>query len=129
MRNYFLETERIGFSNWTTYDYKLAILLWGDEAVTKYISKTGVFTEQEILDRLSVEIENEKQFQVQYWPIFEKKSEDFIGCCGLRPYDVEKHIYEIGFHLRSNYWGKGFGSEAARAVIQYSFNNLKAIEL
>ena len=126
MRGYFLETERIGFYRWTKDDYNLAILLWGDEAVTKHISKTGIFTEQEILDRLNIEIENERQFQVQYWPIFDKTTADFIGYCGLRPYDVEKHIYEIGFHLRSKYWGKGFGSEAARAIIRYSFDNLKA---
>ena len=129
MRNYFLETERVAFSLWTQDDYNLALLLWGDESVTKYISKTGVFTEQEILDRLNTELENEKQFKVQYWPFFEKTTGDFIGCCGLRPYDVEKYIYEIGFHLRSKYWGKGFASEAARAIIQYSSDKLKLSEL
>jgi len=128
-RNFFLETERIIFSYWTKDDYILALSLWGDEAVTKYISKIGELTEQEIKDRLLLEIKIEKQFNVQYWPIFEKSTEGFIGCCGLRPYNIEKRIYEIGFHLTSKHWGKGFGAEAAKAVIEYSRDKLKATGL
>ena len=53
-RKYFLETERIAFSHWTDDDYASALLLWGDEAVTKYISKTGKFTESVGKIRLSI---------------------------------------------------------------------------
>jgi len=126
MREYFLETERIAFSHWTPDDHDLAISLWGDADVTKHISKTGSFTEQEIMARLVKEIDNQQQFQVQYWPIFEKNTGDFIGCCGLRPYDIENGIYEIGFHLRSGHWGKGLGPEAAQATIQYAKHVLGA---
>jgi len=129
MRDYFVETERIGFSLWTHKDYDLALLLWGDEIVTKYISNNGKFTDKEIYERLDTEIKNNESFCVQYWPIFEKVTGDFIGCCGLRPYRVEGNIYEIGFHLRAEYWGKGFASEAARAVIGYAFDKLNASEL
>jgi len=126
MRNYFLETERIGFSTWDMNDYDLALSLWGDAAVTQHISKTGIFTPQDIMNRLKKEIENQQQFKVQYWPIFEKNTGDFIGCCGLRPYDIENKIYEIGFHLRSSHWGKGLGPEAAKAVIRYALFDLDA---
>ena len=129
MREYFLHTERINFSRWTQDDYDLAFLLWGDENVTRYISKTGEFSEEEIKKRLSLEIENFNKFDVQYWPIFEKETEELIGCCGLRPYEIEKRIYEIGFHLRHKYWGKGLASEAARAAIQYSRDILNAASL
>lgn len=71
----------------------------------------------------------QKEFQVQYWPLFDLKSEEFIGCCGLRPYDSEKNIYEIGIHIKSDYWGHGYASEAATAVILYAFDQLKADNL
>jgi len=129
VNEFFLETERIAFSHWSKDDYNLALLLWGDESVTKYISKTGKFTENEINDRLNLEIENQKQFNLQYWPIFEKATNEFIGCCGLRPHNIEKRVYETGFHLRSKHWGKGFGTEAARAIINYSFAKLNAAAL
>jgi len=129
MRDYFLYTDRIAFSHWAQTDYDLAILLWGDEVVTKYISKTGKFTEREIIERVNTEIKNEEVFRIQYWPIFEKETEDFIGCCGLRPYRIEDYVYEIGFHLRTKYWGQGFATEAALATIRHAFNNLNAATL
>lgn len=129
MREYFLETERIGFSYWTEDDLALANSLWGEQEVTRYISKTGVFSETEIIDRLKLEIKNKEQFGVQYWPVFHREANEFIGCCGLRPYNTEQHIYEIGFHLKSKYWGKAFGQEAAKTVIQYAFEVLHANQL
>lgn len=129
MREYFLETNRIRFSSWRKEDANLANSLWGEKEVVKYITKNGQFSKQEIVDKLDLEINNEKKFGVQYWPIFEKETNEFIGCCGLRPYNIEKHIYEIGFHLRPKYWGKGLGTEAAQAAMQYAFNMLHAVEL
>lgn len=129
MREYFLETDRIVFSHWTEDDEHLAHLVWGEEMVTRYISKTGKFTGQEIKDRLNMEISNEKQFNVQYWPIFDKETHELIGCCGLRPHDIDKCIYEIGFHVRGKYWGKGLGTESANAVMQYAFNHVNASAL
>ena len=63
---------------------------------------------------------------MQYWPIFLLSTGEHIGCCGLRPYDLTKHIYEIGFHIRSQQWGRGFASEAARRVMAFAFEDLNA---
>lgn len=109
MREWFMKTERIGFSKWNDTDLALAIQLWGDSEVTHFIGASGKFTEQEIIERLKTEIQNEKLFYIQYWPIFELSTEEFIGCCGLRPFKSENQSYEIGFHLRKKYWG-GWGT-------------------
>lgn len=129
MRDYFLHTERIGFSRWTEKDIGLARRLWGDRQVTGYISGPGGFSDQEITERLQKERHNQKTFGVQYWPIFYLATEDFIGCCGLRPYEPEDGVYEIGFHLCPDQWGKGLGTEAAKAVMDYAFDQLHAKDL
>ena len=126
-RNFFLKTERIGFSRWTQNDLALAQLLWGSPDVTRYICASGVFSAEEIERRLNQEISNDTQFHVQYWPVFELKTGDLIGCCGLRPHSTDE--YEIGFHLRPEFWEKGYASEAAKAVIDYAFTVLKAKKL
>lgn len=126
-RCFFLNTERIGFSKWSRDDINFAELLWGNPEVTKYICASGKFDKNEILNRLNREINNGIEYQVQYWPIFECKSNELIGCCGLRPYDGK--TYEIGFHLRPEFWGKGYAIEAANAVIDYAFTVLKAERL
>lgn len=122
-RDFFLKTDRIGFSVWKKDDIKLAEQLWGDPEVTKLICATGKFSPNDIAARLEKEIENGEKYQVQYWPVFELTSNKFIGCCGLRPYSDSK--YEIGFHLRPEFWGKRYATEAAKAVIDYAFSILK----
>ena len=123
-RDFFLTTNRIGFSRWQKDDMKLAELLWGDPDVTRFICASGKFTRKDISARLEKERNNNQEYHVQYWPVFECSSQELIGCCGLRPY--HENSYEIGFHLRPQFWGKGYATEAAAAVIDYAFTVLKA---
>jgi RimJ/RimL family protein N-acetyltransferase len=129
MREFFLRTQRIGFSRWQADDLPLAMALWGDEAVTRFISASGRFTEAQITQRLETETQSQARFGVSYWPLFLLESQEFVGCCGVRPYQPDERVYELGFHLRSPYWGKGLATEAANAVIQYAFNTLNASAL
>ena len=124
MREFFLKTDRIGFSKWDYKDQELAKLLWGDPEVTKYICASGVFSQKDIINRLNLEISNLEKYQVQYWPIFELETNELIGCCGLRP--RSSNGYEIGFHLRKKYWNQGYATESAKAVINFAFNTLNA---
>lgn len=126
-RDYFLQTDRIGFSKWSQDDRKLAELLWGDPAVTRYICASGKFSADDIVNRLNKEIANNAEYDVQYWPVFELMTNELIGCCGLRPH--KQNEYEIGFHLRQKFWGQGYAMEAADAAIQYAFTVLKAEKL
>ncbi|MBQ6488046.1 MAG: GNAT family N-acetyltransferase [Solobacterium sp.] len=123
-RDYFLTTERIGFSRWTSADSDLAELLWGDEKVTHYICSSGRFSQEDIKARLELEVRNDTEQHVQYWPVFELSTGKLIGCCGLRPFGTE--TYEIGFHLRPEFWRRGYAPEAANAVIDYAFSVLHA---
>ena len=99
----------------------------GMGSVNRYICSSGVFTHEDIEARLQSEIRNNEEYHVQYWPVFELSSDALIGCCGLRP--RETGVYEIGFHLRPEYWGKGYAAEAANAVIRYAFSDLHAEKL
>ena len=103
---------------------KLAELLWGNPNVTKFICASGKFSKNDIAERLEKEISNDIEYHVQYWPVFELIIDNFIGCCGLRPH--KENEYEIGFHLRPDFWGKGYAAEAAGAVIRFAFDVLKA---
>ncbi len=126
-REFFYKTNRIGFSKWTVNDLEFAQLLWGNPAVTRFICASGVFKTEDIIARIDTEIHNESVYQVQYWPIFELATNELIGCCGLRPHGANE--YELGVHLRPEFWGKGYGQESANAVIEYAFTTLKAKKL
>ena len=61
--------------------------------------------------------------------IFLLSTNEHIGCCGLRPYDQEKFIYEIGAHILPKHWRNGYALEASRCVIDYAFNALNVSAL
>lgn len=124
---YFLRTERLGFRPWNADDFGLAMGLWGDERITRLIG--GPFSREQVRERLAREMANQDAHGVQYWPIFLLMGGEHLGCCGLRPYQPEKRIYEIGFHLRPAYWGRGYAGEAARAVMAFAFDKLDAAGL
>ena len=119
----------MGFRYWTHDDLDLALGLWGDIRVTKFIDARGLLSKNQIKERLAKEIAIAESFGVQYWPIFLLSNDWHVGCCGLRPYDFSAGIYEIGFHIRSKYWQHGYAAEAARAVVKYAFEKLRAVSL
>jgi RimJ/RimL family protein N-acetyltransferase len=46
-----------------------------------------------------------------------------IGACGIEPRDDDG--VELGYWLGAGYWGRGFMTEAARAVIDHAFGDLR----
>jgi RimJ/RimL family protein N-acetyltransferase len=124
---YFLRTSRLGFRTWTPDDLDLALSLWGDPDVTRLIG--GPFSREQVEARLEREIATFAAHGVQYFPIFLLENSDHVGCCGLRPYQPDQHVYELGFHLCKAHWGKGYAKEAALSMIHYGFTTLGASAL
>jgi RimJ/RimL family protein N-acetyltransferase len=126
---YFLSSKRLGFRKWTYDDFHYAKKLWGSYEVSKFIEAKGKLSDKQISERLKKEIETEKTYGLQYWPLFLLSNEEHIGCCGLRPFDMTKMIYEIGAHILPVHWRKGFAVEALQTVMEYAFIDLKAAAL
>lgn len=124
---YFLRTPRLGFRNWSLNDLPLARALFGDPQVTRLTG--GPFSDGQVMARLDTEIASLAEFDFQYWPMFLLEDDDFVGCCGLRPHELEKGIYELGYNLRPSYWGKGLAEEAARGIIAYAFEHVRVSAL
>lgn len=123
---FFLTTSRLGFRCWRESDLPLAVALWGDYEVTRFFSAAGAWSIDAVRQRLRAEMALDRVHGLQYWPIFELESGRHLGCCGLRPYEPAGRIYELGVHLLRDQWGRGFASEASRAVIDYAFERLGA---
>ena len=129
MAQYFLLTPRLGFRSWSDADLDLAMSLWGDPEVTALFDSRGLLSREHVRERLARELDNERELGVQYWPFFLRQTGEFVGCAGLKPYDVARGVYELGFHLRAAFWGAGYATEAARAVIEHAFASLQPAAL
>jgi ribosomal-protein-alanine N-acetyltransferase len=113
------DTERLRFRTWSLDDVDLALSLWGNAEVMRFIG--GPYSREKALARVQREMENLETKQVQYWPIF--REETFVGCCGLRPHG---EIHALGFHLLPQHWGKGYAPEASCAAIEYAWTQIGA---
>jgi ribosomal-protein-alanine N-acetyltransferase len=47
-----------------------------------------------------------------------------IGNCGIRMKFAGAREADIGYELDPGYWGQGYASEAARAIVQFGFSEL-----
>ncbi|HET9982612.1 MAG TPA: GNAT family N-acetyltransferase [Longimicrobiales bacterium] len=128
-RPYFLTTPRLGFRSWRAGDMDLALSLWGDPRVMALIDGRGQPGREEVHERLERELRNGRELGIQYWPIFSLESGELVGCAGLKPYDVSRGLYEMGYHLRPEFWGAGYATEAARAVVAYAFATIRPAAL
>lgn len=126
---YFLHTDRLGFRVWREEDLPLAIALWGDPEVTKFIDIRGRLSEEQVHELLAKHIALEREHGIQHWPLFLLENGEHVGCCGLPPFDPTRRIYELGVHIRSSWWRQGLAEEAASAVIAYAFAKLGAAAL
>jgi ribosomal-protein-alanine N-acetyltransferase len=60
--------------------------------------------------------------------VWDKNSKDLIGIAGFRIMGTDRR-YELTYRLKSSVWGQGFATEAARALLDYGFNQLGLSEI
>ena len=53
------------------------------------------------------------------------KSGQLIGNCGVRKESAEARIGDMGYEIDPAYWGQGYATEAATAVLRFGFAQLK----
>ena len=56
--------------------------------------------------------------------MFLKEKNELIGNCGIRINDSELREANIGYELDSRFWGNGYATEAARAILRFGFEEL-----
>jgi RimJ/RimL family protein N-acetyltransferase len=62
---------------------------------------------------------------------FEKKSGNFIGQAGLfhLSFNTKQSNIELGYRLHKKYWGRGYATELAIALIEWGLNTVKLAKI
>jgi ribosomal-protein-alanine N-acetyltransferase len=115
-------SARLTFRRWTHEDTALAEALWCDAEVTHFFG--GAMTREQAHARLVTECEAERRIGMQYWPMFLRETGAFAGCAGLRQWQLDPKMTEVGVHLMRSAWGLRLGEEALRAVLAHGFGAL-----
>ncbi len=120
MRFKILETERLYLRQFTLEDAALLYEMHQDPAITKY---TGDPTPWDSLERVEQILKDtilpQYKNKIGRWAVHLKESDAFIGWCGLK--DIGGEV-DLGYRYIQQYWGNGFATEAAKAVLEYGIN-------
>jgi RimJ/RimL family protein N-acetyltransferase len=121
----FKETQRLRIRRFDENDFENMLELDSDPDVMKYISGGKTTPPEEmknILARTLIRYDEWKVYGV--WAVELKDSGEFMGWVSLKPLPGTEEI-EVGYRFRKKFWGKGFATEAATAMMSYGFNELK----
>ena len=99
--------------------------VFGDAEVMRF--GHGVQTQEWVQAWLHTCLERYSQtWGFGHYAVVEKRRQQVIGYCGLSylPDLAGQAEVAIGYRLARSAWGKGYASEAARAVCDFAFNTL-----
>jgi RimJ/RimL family protein N-acetyltransferase len=120
-------TKRLIVRTFVEADREPLIALACDPLVMRFIGRSaGGFGErtrveaETMFERL---LERGRTRPYAMWAVSELNSEALIGWCGLQDLPGSDEV-EIGWILDARYWGRGYATEAARAVLAYGFERV-----
>jgi ribosomal-protein-alanine N-acetyltransferase len=120
-----LETDRLILRPLTMNDLDALSALYRDPEVRKYFPE-GTLTYEETKEELEWIINvYYGQYGFGLWATILKATGTFIGRCGLLPWTIDqRQEVEVAYLIDKAYWGQGLGTEAARGIVRYAFEQL-----
>ncbi len=121
-----IQTKRLILRRVTKEDEEALYNNYGkDKNVQRYINYAPCATREGTHDFIEMHLDHYKNDKDFYgWVI--TFNNEVIGTIGLFNIDLDNEQCEIGYSISSHYWGQGIVSEAAKSVIDYAFNSIKA---
>ena len=118
------ETERMRLRPFTKDDYHFMRLLDSDPKVVKYLGHGGVRTEEETRTNLDKILNDYSKHGLGLYLAEDKNSGELLGRTGIIPWKVDSQLmWEVGYSFKTNSWGRGYATEAAKFLVQWGLKN------
>lgn len=117
-----LPTQRLVLRSVTTDDHATLLALWTMPEVRRFLFDGAVLSAAEITAVIQDSTRDFATAGYGLWLIRERDGTDLVGAAGLRP--LENLGLEVYYSLAPGKWGRGFATEAARAVVEYALGPL-----
>ena len=120
-----LTTQRLRLEPYTEAHTEGLFILNSNTDVMRYITGRPLSMEETVNH-----IQHIKECWAHYgfssWSIIESSTGQIIGSCGVQHLEFNPdNPIEIGWRIIPQKWGKGFATEAAKAIMDFAFNNQK----
>lgn len=117
----FIETERLSIRKWDPVrDLDDAQAIYGDPQTMHFIP-CGALSPEQTSRLIARMMERDAADGFGIWPVVNKADGHVIGECGVTYIPGHGTDIEIAWIFNRAYHGKGFASEAARAVMRWAF--------
>jgi RimJ/RimL family protein N-acetyltransferase len=125
-----LETKRLLFRRLEMGDLDDLFALYQDAEIRRYFPE-GTLTYAETKEELEWFLNGHPRHpELGLWATIHKETGQFIGRCGLLPWVIDQRPeVEVAYMLAKEYWGQGLGTEAARGILEYGFQQLHLARL
>lgn len=115
-RRKMLETKRLTIRRITPADYKEAFAWSGDARVNKYLLHNVLEKPEDMIPWLEGLDQSSKDSYITI--LHEKTDGHAVGIVGFFR-DPETDIWSFAYNIRFDDWGKGYATEAARAIMDF----------
>lgn len=124
-----LETERLHLRLFTYDDLQVMFDLNSDPEVIKYAEPEPL---KDLLEAKKVleegPLADYRKYGYGRFAVELKQTGKVIGFCGIK-YLPEIDLPEVGYRYLRKYWGRGIGTEAARACVEFARDDLNVQKL
>lgn len=133
MPDHEFKTKRLLLRNWKESDIAPFVAMGLDEQVMKYFP--GLLSEEQSRGYITQKKAAIDAHGWGLWAVEEIASAEFIGFVGLQEYDmpmiesIQFPLIEVGWRLRSQFWNKGYATEAALECLRFGFETLQLKEI
>ena len=103
--------------------------LAGSEAVTRYMLFSPHRDISESVSSVEKTLRRYREGNCYRWCITERKNDRLIGVIDLLRLDPERDTCSFAYMLGQAYWGRGYGTEALKAVLDFAFEDLQVREV
>jgi len=117
-----LESSRLRLRPYIRGDLEFLHELGMDEEVMKYIRPVNYDIERTRAELEKMIRQNESSFTKGFWVAESRNSSIPLGSLTLRELEGSREI-ELGYRWKSSYWGKGYATEGALALLDFGFKH------
>ena len=125
-----LETGRLLLRKLTREDVPLYYARLGSsEAVTRYMLFSPHRDISESVASVEKTLRRYEEGCCYRWAITRKGEDSLIGVIDLLRFDRETGSCSFAYMLGEEFWGRGYGTEALRAVFRFAFREMEVTEI
>ena len=117
-----LRTERLVLRPVTADDHAALLAHWAAPDVRRFLFDGAMLPAAEIAEAIEDSARDFARAGYGLWLVHENGRSDLVGTAGLRP--LEAIGLEIFYSLAPGSWGRGYATEAARAVLDRALGPL-----